>query len=130
MAELPAGPAGKGTLTFTQCWGVAQAGKHHEESVDFVKSLFTTQQQLTFASAFGVMPSLVSARTAYAASVPASQKVWLAGADYAVGPVSAPGLDPVMKDFDMKLQGLPAASPAATLATVQKNGAAALKSSG
>lgn len=130
VAELPAGPAGRGTLTFTQCWGVAQAGKHHEQSVDFVKSLFTTRQQLAFASAFGVMPSLMSARSAYAASIPASQKAWLAGAEYAVGPVSAPGLDPVMKDFDTRLQGLPGASPAAILATVQKNGAAALRAGG
>lgn len=129
VAELPAGPAGKGTLSFTQCWGIAAKSKFHAQAVDFVKSLFTVNQQLTFAKAFGVMPSLTAARSAYQKEFP-QYSAWLAGSAYAVGPVSAPGLDPVMKDYDTQLQALPNADPKTILASVQKNGEAALKANG
>ena len=39
--ELPAGPKGKGTLPFTQCWGVAADSKAQAQAVDLVKSLST-----------------------------------------------------------------------------------------
>jgi multiple sugar transport system substrate-binding protein len=126
VAELPAGPKGKGTLAFTQCWGVAAKSKYKAQAVDFVKSLMTVPQQITFAKAFGVMPSLQSAKSAYQQQFP-EDAAWLAGTAYAQGPVNAVGMDPVLKDFDTKLQTLAQSDPKVVLDSLQKNGSAALR---
>jgi multiple sugar transport system substrate-binding protein len=126
VAELPAGPKGKGTLTFTQCWGVAAKSKYKTQAEDFVKSLLTSSNQMSFAKAFGVMPSLKSVRATYIQQFPADA-AFLAGADYAQGPVNAVGMTPVLGDFDSKLGGLAQADPQALLASLQKNGTAALE---
>ena len=68
--ELPAGPTGKGTLSFTNCWGIAAKSKFKEQAIDFVKAMTTVDQQMTYAKAFGVMPSRQSARDQYTAAVP------------------------------------------------------------
>jgi multiple sugar transport system substrate-binding protein len=127
--ELPAGPAGKGTLSFTQCWGVAAASAYKGQSVDFVKSLMTVPQQLVFAKAFGVMPSLQSATAAYQKQFP-EDAAFLAGDAYAQGPVNAKGMDSVLADFDTGLQGLAQGDPTAILKRVDTNGEAVLKKNG
>ena len=126
VAELPAGPAGKGTLTFTQCWAIADQSKYHEQALDFLKSIYTPETQIDLAQQFGVMPSITSARSEYEKTVPADERAWLAGADYAQGPVSAPGLDPVMKDLDTLIQQLPGISPKQIVEKTQQNGEAVL----
>lgn len=126
VAELPAGPAGKGTLTFTQCWAIAEASSNKEEALDFVKSLYTPEIQSDLATKFGVMPSIESAREQYIATVPETERAWLAGADYARGPVSAVGMDPVMKDLDTLIQQLPGIDPADIASQTQQNGEAVL----
>ncbi|MET0450169.1 MAG: extracellular solute-binding protein, partial [Aeromicrobium sp.] len=126
VAELPAGPAGKGTLTFTQCWAIAQQSAYQEQALDFVKSLYTTDVQLDLAEKFGVMPSIQEARDEYEASLPETERAWLAGADYAQGPVSAVGMDPVMKDLDTLIQQLPGISPQEIVEQTQSNGEAVL----
>ena len=68
--ELPAGPKGKGTLQFTQCWGISADSKAQAQAVDLVKALSTVEQQMAFADAFGVMPSRQSAADQYKAEVP------------------------------------------------------------
>jgi multiple sugar transport system substrate-binding protein len=127
--ELPAGPAGKGTLSFTQCWGVAAASSYKGQSVDFVKSLMTIDQQLKFAAAFGVMPSLKSATEGYKKQFP-QDAAFLAGDAYAQGPVNAKGMDSVLADFDTGLQGLAQGNPTAILKRVDANGEAVLKKNG
>ena len=52
--ELPGGPAGKGTLMFSNCWGIAAKSPNKAAAVDLVKSLITPEQQMKFADAFGV----------------------------------------------------------------------------
>ena len=37
VAELPQGPAGPGTLAFTNCWGIAEASGNKEDAVDLVE---------------------------------------------------------------------------------------------
>lgn len=123
--ELPAGPKGKGTLSFTQCWGVAAQSKYHQQSVDFINSLMNDKQQVTFAKAFGVMPSLQSATAQYQADFP-NDAAWIAGTKYAQGPVNAKGLDAVMKDFDTQIQALATTDPAAILTKIQAEGQAAI----
>ncbi len=64
VAELPAGTQ-KGTLQYTNCWGISTDGDNKTAAVDLVTFLTTTEQQLTFAKDFGVMPSVQSAAEGY-----------------------------------------------------------------
>ena len=127
VVPLPKG-AQQATLSFTNCWGIAAKSKNQAAAVDLVKFLTSTDQQLAFAKAFGVMPSVKSAQAQFAQQFPA-QKAFVDGAAYATGPTSLPGFDQVQKDFDSKILGLSDGSsdPKAMLAALQKNGTAALK---
>ena len=125
VAELPKGPKGRGTLLFTQCWGIADKSSHKAAAVDLVNSLTTVDQQLSFADAFGVMPSRSSAKAAYVQKFP-KDAAFIAGGDYGRGPVNKPGFDSVLADFDTGLAGLKTGDSAAILASLQKNAAAAL----
>jgi multiple sugar transport system substrate-binding protein len=127
VVPLPKG-AQQATLSFTNCWGIAAKSKNQAAAVDLVKYLTSTDQQLAFSKAFGVMPSVKSAAAQFAQQFPA-QKAFVDGAAYATGPTSLPGFDQVQKDFDSKILGLSDGSsdPKAMLAALQKNGTAALK---
>jgi multiple sugar transport system substrate-binding protein len=126
VVPLPAGPKGKGTLSFTQCWGIAAKSQFKQQAQDLIDSFMAVDQQLTFADAFGVMPSRMSARSQYQAKFPADA-AFLAGAEYARGPVTLPRMNPVLADFDTALQGLPQADPKKILQQLQKNAADAVK---
>ena len=127
VVPLPKGTQ-QATLSFTNCWGIAAKSKNQAAAVDLVKYLTSTDQQLAFAKAFGVMPSVQSAAGQFAAQFP-EQKAFVEGAGYATGPTSLPGFDQVQKDFDAKILGLSNGSsdPKAMLEALQKNGTAALK---
>lgn len=119
--ELPAGPAGdKGTLVFTNCWGISATTKAPEQAKAFVEFLTSTDQQLEFANAFGVIPSVESAKAAYTEKFPANE-AFVAGVEYARGVVNLPGITDVMADFNSQLQGLATADPKAILDSVQEN---------
>ena len=126
VVELPAGPAGKGTLLFSNCWGVAAKSKNQAAAVDLVKSMITTEQQMAFAKAFGVMPSTKAGSEQYAKEFP-DDAAFVAGGEYGQGPVNVPGFDPVMAAFNTGLEQLATKDPKAILAELQKNGDAALK---
>jgi multiple sugar transport system substrate-binding protein len=83
-------------------------------------------QQLTFAKGFGVMPSRASAKATYLQQFP-TDKAFIDSADFAQGPVNAPKMDNVLKDFDSQLQGLTTADPKAILQRLQQNVETALK---
>ncbi len=124
--ELPTGPAGKGTLSFTQCYGVASASKNQAAAIDLVNYLSTAEPALALAKGLGVMPAIKSAADGYKQAFP-DESAFLAGAEYAQGPVTVAGFDPVLKDFDSQLASLPGADPKALLDRLQKNGEAVLK---
>ena len=68
---LPAGPSGiHATLSFTNCWGVPKQQDNLAGAIEFVKFLTTAQQEMTFAKAFGVIPSLQSAQQQYVQAYP------------------------------------------------------------
>ncbi|WP_327313107.1 sugar ABC transporter substrate-binding protein [Streptomyces sp. NBC_01235] len=117
---LPAGPAGKGTLAFTQCWGIAAKSKHKAAAIDFVRAMTSKNAELTFAEAIGVMPSRQSAQADYVAQFP-QDKAFIDGAAYAQAPVNVAKIDQVLADFDTGLQSLPDADPKQILARLQKN---------
>lgn len=125
VVELPAGPKGKGTLSFTQCWGIAAKSKYKEQAIKFVEAMTSGEQQIAFAKAFGVMPSRQSVRDQYTSQFPAD-KPFIDGAVYAQGPVNAPKMDSVLSDLDTGLQGLANGDPKAILQRFDSNAKAAL----
>jgi multiple sugar transport system substrate-binding protein len=71
ILPLPAGPTGiHGTLTFTNCWGVAAHNDNLGGTIEFVKFLTTPAQELRFTKAFGPIPSLKSAASTYEKQLP------------------------------------------------------------
>ena len=125
VKELPAGPAGKGTLSFTQCWGIAAKSRHQPQAEAFVQAMTTADQQMTFAKAFGVMPSRQDAQATYQQQYP-QDAAFVAGSQYAHGPVNAPKMDSVLSDLDAQLQGLQNGNPKAILQRFDKNAKTAL----
>ena len=93
VVELPAGPAGKGTLLFSNCWGIAAKSKNQGAAVDLVKTLTSVEQQMAFAKAFGVMPSTTEGSKQYTAAFP-DDAAFSAGGEYGTGPVNVARLRP------------------------------------
>jgi multiple sugar transport system substrate-binding protein len=117
VVQLPAGPAGKGTLQYDGGWALAAASKNKTEAMALITYLTQTKVELGNAKAFGVMPS-----------VPADEKAWkklypqfaafLDGANYSRSIPSVPNIDTVLGDFNTQLQGLPNGSPGPILSRV------------
>ena len=126
VAELPEGPAGKGTLLFTQCWGIGADSANQEAAVSLVEALTTPEQQLANAEAFGVMPSRESAQADYVEQFP-QDAPFIAGGDYGQGPVNLPGLGPVVADLDSQLEQIKTADVNGILESFQQNAEAELK---
>ena len=58
VVELPAGPAGKGTLQYDGGWGLAAASKNKADAMAAISYLTQPKVQMGNAKAFGVMPSV------------------------------------------------------------------------
>ncbi|MGA8047532.1 MAG: extracellular solute-binding protein [Dermatophilaceae bacterium] len=125
VAELPEGPAGKGTLTFTQCWGIAADSQAQAQAVELVEFLTTPEQQLAFAEAFGVMPSRQSAADGYQEQFP-EDAAFIAGGEYGQGPINAPGMEQVIADLNSKLEAFDAANLPTVLSEFDTNASAVL----
>jgi multiple sugar transport system substrate-binding protein len=129
IKPLPAGPAGPGSLSFTQCWGIAAKSKYQQQAIQFVEAMTAKNQQLSFAKSFGVMPSRQSAKAEYVAQFP-NDAAFVDAAAYAHGPLNAPKVDSVLSDFDSQLGSLATTSPQAILKRVQTNLSTALQGNG
>jgi multiple sugar transport system substrate-binding protein len=129
VAEMPAGPAGKGTLLFTQCWGIAEQSDNKEQALALVQALTTEEAQQQAAEDFGVMPSLQSLGEWYAQTYP-EDAAFVAGGDYGQGPVTVPGFAPVLAEFDTQLQGLATANVEQILQATQTNAEAVVGAAG
>lgn len=126
VVELPAGPSGKGTLQFTNCWGIAADSQNTEGAKALVASLTSTDQQMAFSKAFGVMPSIKSAADAWKAANPALVP-FINGASYAKGVPTVAGSAAVVTDLNQKLAQLRSQDPATVLAATQTNLQALIK---
>lgn len=120
VVELPKGPAGQGTLQFTNCWGIAADSPNQAGALKLVEQLTGADDQLAFSKAFGPMPSIRSAAAAWKQANPA-QAPFLAGADYAKGVPTVKGAADVVSDFNSKLETLKTSDPKKILDAVQKN---------
>jgi multiple sugar transport system substrate-binding protein len=125
VAELPAGPGGQSTYTFSNCWGIPAGSDTKDAATSLVEFLTSDEQQLKFSEAFGVIPSTESAAATYAENYP-QNAAFVAGNDYAVSPVSFAGAAEAIGDFNASLSGIATADPKALLATFQENLQAAL----
>ena len=123
--ELPAGPGGKSTFTFTNCWGIPANSDTRDQAVSLVEYLTGDEQQLAFADAFGVIPSTQAAAATYAQNYPENAS-FVTGADYAVSPVNFAGSAQVVSDFNAQLSGLAGGDAKAILASLQDSLQAAL----
>jgi len=126
VVELPAGPSGKGTLQFTNCWGIAADSQNTEGAKALVASLTSTDQQMAFSKAFGVMPSIKSAADAWKTANPALVP-FINGASYAKGVPTVAGSAAVVTDLNQKLAQLKNQDPATVLAATQTNLQALIK---
>jgi len=120
VVELPKGPAGAGTLQFTNCWGMAADSPNQQAALDLVEYLTTSKQQLAFSKAFGPMPSVQSAAGEWKTENPALV-AFLAGADYAQGVPTQAGASDVIAAFNTQLETLKTSDPKTILDKVQSN---------
>ncbi len=118
--ELPAGPGGQSTFTFSNCWGIPAQSPTATETESLVKFLTSDAQQLKFSAAFGVIPSTESAAKTYATTYP-DNAAFVKGNNYAVSPVAFAGAATVIADFNSQLEGIATGDPAAMLQSLQKN---------
>jgi len=109
VVELPAGPAGKGTLQYDGGWGLAAASKNKVAAMAAISYLTLPKVQLGNAKAFGVMPSVRAASTRWKKLYP-QFAAFLAGADYSKSIPTVPDIATVLGDFNQQLQGLPQSS--------------------
>lgn len=105
VAELPAGPKGKGTMSFSVCYGVAKASANKAAALDFVKFLTSPDEQFAVTKEFPVMPSRKSLADKWLADKP-ELKAFVSGGDYAKKSVFVPGFSTVIDTFNDGIQGL------------------------
>lgn len=118
IAELPEGPAGKGTLQFTNCWGIAADSDNIEGAKALVEHLTTPESQLAFAEAFGVMPSLQSVAADWAEQYPELEP-FIAGGEYAQNLPAQQGAADVLGELNSQLESLESSDPQQILESVQ-----------
>ena len=104
--ELPAGPAGKGTLQYDGGWGLAAASKNKADAMSLISYLTQTKVEMGNAKAFGVMPSVRADAKEWKALYP-QFAAFLAGADYSQSIPTVPDIATVLGDFNQQLQALP-----------------------
>ncbi|MEA5454011.1 extracellular solute-binding protein [Sinomonas sp. JGH33] len=120
VAKLPAGPKGEGTIQYDGGWGMAAQSKNKGGAIDLVTYLTQPEQQMGFAKAFGVMPSVQSIADQWKAAFP-GQTAFLDGAASSKSIPSVAGISDVIKDFDSQLDALPTTEPKTILEKVQTN---------
>ncbi|MGQ0848805.1 MAG: ABC transporter substrate-binding protein [Actinomycetota bacterium] len=82
VAELPAGPAGKGTFAFTVCYGVPTNAANPEASWALVEYLTNAKGSLAWTEAFNLMPARESVAADWIAGH-GDLEAFVAGIEYA-----------------------------------------------
>jgi multiple sugar transport system substrate-binding protein len=118
---LPAGPSGAhATLSFTNCWGVPKQSKNLAGAIALVKFLTSTQQEMAFSKAFGVIPSVQSAQSQYVQTFP-QFSAFVRELPYAHPDIAIAGATQALGAFDSALAQLGSGNPATILKAAQQN---------
>ena len=126
---MPAGPTGiKGTLTFTDCWGVAAQTKYSKAAVALVNYLSSPAVETYNAKAFGPLPPRPAVAAAYAKADPLLS-AFIAGTPYAMPQVETVGWSTVQGAFDGQVTNMAngTISPSSLLNQLQTNAQALLQ---
>lgn len=126
VAPLPEGPEGAATLSFTNCWGIAADSGNAEGAQELVSFLTSADQQMEFARAFGVMPSVQSAADAYAEEFP-HLAAFVEQGEVAQTVPNQPGVNEVIANLNTQLESLESSDPEAILTDTQENLESALQ---
>jgi multiple sugar transport system substrate-binding protein len=106
VAQLPAGPVGKGTLQYDGGWGLAAASKNKTDAMGLISYLTQAKVEMGNAKAFGVMPSVKADAKEWKKLYP-QWAAFLDGASYSRSIPTIPDVAKVLGDFNTQLQGLP-----------------------
>ena len=117
--ELPAGVQ-KGTIQYTNAWGLSTDGDNKDNAIKLVEFLTSTDQEVAFAKAFGVMPSVKSAADAYKTQFP-EMTAFINGATYATNLPSMTGVAKTISDFNATLASVKTTDPKTLLDAFQTN---------
>lgn len=129
VAPLPEGPAGSGTLSFTNCWGIASASSNQEAAQELVGFLTTPEQQMEFARGFGVMPSVETAADDFKEEFP-ELGAFVEQAENAETVPNAIGVSQVIADLNAALESIEDSDPEKILTDTQNNLEAAFEAGG
>jgi len=110
VVQLPKGPKGLGTLQYDGGWSLAAASKDKADAMSLISFLTSPGVELGNAKAFGVMPSVVSAKKKWLKLYPQWAN-FLAGADYSKSIPPVDKITTVLGDFNTQLQALPTTNP-------------------
>ena len=117
---LPAGPAGEGTLQYTNCWGIASESGNIEGATSLVEHLTAPEQQLAFADAFGVMPSVEEAAEQWKGDNP-EMAAYIDSAEFASSLPTQEGAADVIAELNAQLAKIKTADPQQLLDGIQQN---------
>ncbi len=126
---MPTGPTGvKGTLTFTDCWGVAAQTKYSKAAANLVNYLSSPAVETYNAKAFGPLPPRPAVAAAYAKANPIMD-AFVAGTPYAMPQVETVGWSTVQAAFDGQVTNMAngTITPSALLKQLQTNAQALLQ---
>ena len=121
VVELPEGPAGKGTMHFTNGWGIAADSKDQKGAIDLVEYLTSDDVVMDFAKAFGIMPATKTLADKWKSEFPDLS----AFMDVTVP--TAKGAADVITDLNAQLEGLKTGDAKTILDKTQTNIEAILK---
>ena len=119
VVALPAGTE-EATIQYTNCWGVAADSDNVDGAVSLVEHLTTPEQQMAFADAFGVMPSVEEVAGQWKEQYP-ELAPFIDGADSAKNLPAAEGSTDVLADMNAQLLTLKDSDPQQILEGVQEN---------
>ncbi|MFT9111438.1 MAG: extracellular solute-binding protein [Bifidobacterium psychraerophilum] len=126
VIDLPEGPAGKGTMQFTNGWGIAADSADQQGAVSLVNYLASNDVVMGFAKAFGIMPGNKTLATQWKDDYPALSP-FMDGLKYAIGVPTAKGASTVVSDFNSQLAQLKTTEPKTILDKTQTNLEAIIK---
>ena len=127
VAELPQGPAGTGTLAFTNCWGIAEASGNKEDAVDAGRVADQRGPAARVRRRLRRDPVGRVGRRAVPAGPPGLRSRSSPAPTTRRTRPSQQGAADVISDFNAQLEGLKNGDPAAILASVQAAMQAALE---